>query len=216
MTGSSSTTAADLQFATALLLGPSCAGSLITVTWTSHAVDADGWSPRVGTRPGGRPAPRTRCRRTTSAACPPTPACSGRSAACRRHTGGWGQTRHPIFGMQPSFLDAHVGRDGEGGLGVVPGLVLRTPMVRTVRVKERGVGIPHVPGVPDDVSHSWPGAFRNCVNRLPSVKKVFPRLAGRLPCAVVRLVGSRRTTRQLFEVPALRPCRDTDARAASV
>ena len=41
-----------------------------------------------------------------------------------------GTEAHPahLRDVQPSFLDAHVGRDGEGRLGVVPGLVPGTPV----------------------------------------------------------------------------------------
>ena len=130
----------------------------------------------------------------------------------------------PLGDVQAAVLDAHVGRDGEGGLGVVPGLVLRTPVVGTVRVEECGVGIAHVlAGVPDDfVAVVLQPLVTGCVPQLrePLAQRKEGRTAGTLPqlpeClphAVVRLVpgqhvvpGEPAGTGQLFKVPAVRGC----------
>ena len=53
--------------------------------------------------------------------------------------------------IQVAVPDPDFGRDGEGGLCVVVGLVLRTPMIGHIRVDECGVGVAHVlAGVPDE------------------------------------------------------------------
>ncbi len=107
-------------------------------------------------------------------------------------------------------------------------------MVRTVRVEIRGVGIPHVlAGVPDDfVAVVLQPLVAGCVPQLREplaqreegwIARTIPRLAGRLPCAVVRLVpgqhvipGEPAGSGQLFEVLAVRNRAGIQTRAGSV